>query len=166
MTLKIVPYEPAHASQVEQLVLAIQRDEFGLQITLQEQTDLQNVEKFFRQGQGNFWVAVQEDKVVGTIGLVDIGNQQFVLRKMFVDREFRGKEKGVGLRLLQTAIDWASERGFGEIILGTFEKTAAAQRFYEKNGFVKITEWELPRSFPRMAVDTVFYSRSIDPHRT
>jgi hypothetical protein len=39
---------------------------------------------------GNFWVALYEGKVVGNISLLDIGNQQVALRKMFVEKEFQG----------------------------------------------------------------------------
>jgi len=33
----------------------------------------------------------------------------------------------------------------------------AAHRFYERNGFVRMTAENLPPNFPRMPVDDVFY---------
>ena len=53
---------------------------------------------FFRRGAGDLWVAVAGDKVVGTIGLVDIGNGQGAIRKMFVDCAYRGREAAVAQR--------------------------------------------------------------------
>ncbi len=157
----VVPYAREHADQVNRLVLSIQQEEFGFPITLQDQPDLQDVERFFRAGQGNFWVSVADGSVIGTIGLVDIGNRQFALRKMFVHRDFRGAKYGVAARLLDTAVEWARQRGFRQILLGTTDKFHAAHRFYEKHGFVRVAADDLPSAFPRMAVDSIFYSREI-----
>jgi hypothetical protein len=33
----------------------------------------------------------------------------------------------------------------------------AAQKFYEKNGFIKITENQLPKNFIHNPIDRVFY---------
>ena len=46
-----------------------------------------------------------------------------------------------------------------EMVLGagTIMDEAAAQRFYEKNGFVEIDKNLLPKEFPIMAVDVKFY---------
>ncbi len=76
---------------------------------------------------------------------------------MFVAREFRGKDYGVGQALLTRLVHWARSRGITEVYLGTTEKLAAAQRFYEKNGFIQIPKNELPGEFPIMPVDVKFY---------
>ena len=102
-----------------------------------------------------------DDKIIGTISLLDIGNRKAALRKMFVDKNYRGKEFGVGQRLLNTLVDWSKRKGFTEIFLGTTEKFIAAQRFYEKNGFKEIEKRELPEAFPVMEVDIKFYRFSV-----
>jgi N-acetylglutamate synthase-like GNAT family acetyltransferase len=48
-------------------------------------------------------------------------------------------------------------KGVKEIYLGTTDKFRAAHRFYEKNGFNEIAEYNLPGNFPVMEVDTKFY---------
>jgi hypothetical protein len=50
-----------------------------------------------------------------------------------------------------------------ELYLGTTAKYLAAHRFYEKNGFREIARTALPESFPVMAVDTKFYTRTLAP---
>ena len=80
---------------------------------------------------------------------------------MFVGKHYRGKEFGVGQKLLNILIDWARQKGFTEIFLGTTEKFVRAQRFYEKNGFKEIEKHELPETFPVMEVDIKFYRFSI-----
>ena len=150
-------YTPIYQKDVVGLVLSIQQQEFNIPITLEDQPDLQNIEHFFQNGNGNFWVATIDNKVIGTISLVDIGNQQVALRKMFVQENYRGKAFGIGQALLNTVFEWSKEKRLTHIFLGTTEKYLAAHRFYEKNGFIEIAKVDLPKSFPVMQVDTKFY---------
>jgi N-acetylglutamate synthase-like GNAT family acetyltransferase len=159
--IQVVPFASHHVGEVGSLIVGIQRDEFQIAITLEDQPDLQNIPAFYQKGAGNFWVAESEGEVVGTVALLDIGNQQGALRKMFVHAGYRGREHGVSARLLDTLIEWSRARGVKEVYLGTTEKFLAAHRFYERNGFQQIADKELPPSFPKMALDTRFYRRAI-----
>jgi len=156
MTL-IRQYTPADAQAVVDVILPIQQSEFGISITLEAQPDLLDVPRFYQHDNGGFWVAESEGAVVGTIALLDIGNRQAALRKMFVSQSHRGAEHGVAKLLLATLIEWCRLRGINEIYLGTTGAFLAAHRFYEKNGFRELAQSELPRAFPVMAVDTKFY---------
>ena len=155
--IAVSPYTPADRDGIADLIVGIQRGEFGIAITYDQQPDLKDIPGFYQQGAGDFWVARDGGRVVGTIALKDIGNAQVALRKMFVDAAYRGREHGVAQRLLDTAIAWARKKGVREIILGTTVKFLAAHRFYEKNGFAKVGVETLPQAFPRMAVDEIFY---------
>jgi N-acetylglutamate synthase-like GNAT family acetyltransferase len=160
--LEIVDHTAALAPRVIELILAIQRDEFGFGISAADQPDLLDVATFYRHGAGGFWVALHAGEVVGTIALRDIGEQQGALRKMFVQAGYRGREHGVAPALLQHLLRAASAGGLREIYLGTTEKFLAAHRFYEKHGFAQVAIAELPAAFPRMSVDTRFYRRRLD----
>lgn len=155
--IQIVPFSPPHEEAVGALIVGIQRDEFQIPITLVDQPDLQKIPEFYQRGAGNFWVAVAEGEVVGTVALLDLGNHQGALRKMFVHANYRGAAHGVSARLLETLLEWARARGVKEVYLGTTEKFRAAHRFYERNGFQEVPDNQLPSSFPKMAVDTRFY---------
>ncbi len=159
--VSIEPYTDIHKNSVADLILNIQNGEFGIPITRQQQPDLNEIPKFYQRNNGNFWIAKIDDKVVGTIALLDIGNNKSALRKMFVAKDYRGKEFGIGQDLLNTLIAWARHKGMIEIFLGTTEKFIAAQRFYEKNGFVEIQKQNLPGEFPIMTVDVKFYKFSV-----
>jgi N-acetylglutamate synthase-like GNAT family acetyltransferase len=155
--IQILPFAPHHVKDVGSLIVSIQRDEFQIPITLEDQPDLQDIPGFYQQGAGNFWVALSENEVVGTVALVDLGNHQGALRKMFVHASYRGPKHGVSARLLDTLLEWSRARDVKEVYLGTTEKFLAAHRFYERNGFQQIAASELPPSFSKMAVDTRFY---------
>ncbi len=104
-----------------------------------------------------FWVALDGNRVVGTVGLSRINNRNAFLRHFFVAKEARGKEKGVSKALLDTALNAAKDRNFESIYLGTMEQFKAAQRFYLKNHFKCIPREYLPLEMPVSPVDTVFY---------
>ena len=157
MGYEIIPHHREFQDQVNSLIIGIQAGEFSIPITLEEQPDLFDVDKFYRHGHGDFWIAVDDGQVLGTIALRDIGNHQGALRKMFVSPTYRGKEHGVALALLNRLLDESRKRGFKEVFLGTTEKFKAAQRFYAKNGFEEIMPDELPPAFPRMVQDTKYY---------
>lgn len=158
---QIRPWTRADQQGVVALISGIQRGEFGLSITPQDQPDLMDIDGFYRPGIGEFWVAETgaeaDGTVVGCIALLDIGGGQAALRKMFVDAGWRGAGKGVAKALLATLLDHARASGVAEIFLGTTTRFLAAHRFYEKHGFARIDKADLPPAFPVMAVDSVFY---------
>ncbi|THU39703.1 GNAT family N-acetyltransferase [Niastella caeni] len=157
MEVRIEQYTDLYKQPVIDLIVNIQREEFRIPITPEEQPDLQQIPDFYQKDNGNFWLAVDNGSVAGTIALLDIGNGQGALRKMFVGKNYRGKEHGVGQLLLNTLLRWAQQKGYTKIYLGTTEKFLAAHRFYEKNNFAAVAIKDLPDSFPRMAVDVKFY---------
>jgi len=160
-SLTLRPYQAGDEQAIAALIVPIQREEFDIPITLEEQVDLADIDGFYTQGCGGFWVAVDDDKIVGTIGLLDITNNQAALRKMFVAKNHRGSDKGVAISLLNHLVEQANSRGVREIYLGTTSDFIAAHRFYEKNGFNQYSKTDLPARFPIMAVDSRFYRRTL-----
>lgn len=155
--IRIEIFTEAHKEEVIKLILGLQVAEFGIPITLEQQPDLKRVQEFYQTNKGNFWVAKIQDDIIGTIALLDIGYNKAALRKMFVNKNYRGQEYAVGQKLLNALIDWAEQKEIKEIFLGTTEKFIRAQRFYEKNGFKEVEKGELPETFPVMEVDIKFY---------
>lgn len=159
--IRIERFAPGDEQGILDLIVPIQREEFGIAISAEDQPDLMAIPSFYQTGTGDFWVARHQGQVVGTIGLKDIGNGDVALRKMFVAAPWRGREFGVATRLLECLIAATRERGVKTIYLGTTAKFLAAHRFYEKHGFDLIEQTQLPASFPVMVVDTRFYALSL-----
>ncbi|MBI5589122.1 MAG: GNAT family N-acetyltransferase [Deltaproteobacteria bacterium] len=101
--LEIVPFSEHHLSGVVDVILPIQQSEFSIPITLDAQSDLLDIPGFYQKDSSNFWVALHGSEVVGTIALLDIGNGQVALRKMFVKAKFRGSTRLVAHRLLRAS---------------------------------------------------------------
>ena len=155
---QIKTYEEKYKESLIGMILYIQQQEYQIPITREMQPDLEVIGEFYQQGNGNFWIGVQEEQVMGSVGLIDLGEGMGALRKMFVAENWRGRDIGLSAKLLQEVFAWAEKKGFQEIYLGTTEKFKAAHRFYEKNGFCQMAKEDLPPIFPVMAVDTRFYS--------
>lgn len=155
--VKICEYKDEFKNDIMKMISNIQQKEYNLPITANDQLDLANIKTFYQQDDGNFWVGVDNGLVIGTIAIKNIGNGNAMLRKMFVKKEYRGKDIGLSKKLLSLLIDWASEKNFSRIFLGTTPQFLAAHKFYEKNGFKEINKEDLPTNFPIMEVDKKFY---------
>lgn len=146
-----------YCDRIVDLILPIQQIEFNVPVTLENQPDLLDIETNYQKEGGNFWGALNDSELVGTIALISIGHHACALRKMFVKKEFRGKEYGIAQLLLEKLIDFCKKNDINDIYLGTVDVLKAAIRFYEKNGFTEIEMNKLPGYFPRMAADNKFY---------
>lgn len=141
------------------LILPIQQIEFNVDIDLAAQPDLLDIEKHYDATGGAFWGAKLNGELIGTIALIaQPEHHAGAIRKMFVKKEFRGKELGVAQVLLETLLNYCKDNNLNEVYLGTKDILQAACRFYERNGFKQVAMENLPDYFPRMAVDNVFYN--------
>jgi GNAT superfamily N-acetyltransferase len=158
--LRVCPFEPRWAEAVAELVLSIQRGEFGGDVTLADQPDLGRIPEFYQARRGGFWVGLDGERVVGSVGLIDFGGGG-ALRKMFVHADYRGPGTGLSQALLGALVSHAQAHGLDAVYLGTQERLHAARRFYARNGFRAVDPSALPGGFPRMAVDTCFYALAL-----
>ena len=161
----IRPFQEQDQKNVANLIIGIQRDEFGIDINLNDQPDLSDIRQFYQSRRGNFWCAVNSyDEIVGTIALIDIEDRIGVIRKMFVRKDFRGTGTMVAKDLLDVLENWAQKKRFTRLYLGTVDKLRAAQKFYRKNDYTLIDPSLLPPNFPRMAVDNLFFVKTLPVH--
>lgn len=158
--MQIVPFDNHDSDEVVELITTIQIAEFGVATSAEKQPDLRDIPNFYQQGAGNFWLAFVDGQLAGTIALKDVGDGICALRKMFVKKEFRGRERGIAAALMRTLLDWAGENGVREIYLGTVDVYHAAHRFYEKSGFTEVARQDVPDSVPLMDVDVKYYRYS------
>lgn len=162
MKLEIQPIGNSYSEQAIDLILTIQQKEFNIPITIEDQPDLLQIESFYVEAGGNFWGAFVNGELVGSIALVKFDERAGAIRKMFVKKEFRGKELNIAQELLEVLITFCHKNGIDDLYLGTITVLKAAQRFYERNHFVKIEKGNLPGKFPLMSADDIFYHLHID----
>lgn len=86
----------------------------------------------------NYWVAAGEnDEAVGGVGIGPFGNHAGIgeLQKLY--RAPAAKGQGIAKKLIQTALEFA-DKHYSQCYLETFESLTAANRLYEKFGFIKL----------------------------
>ena len=153
--LQIETYCEKYRDAVIALILTIQNREAKIGLTLREQPDLMQIRRDYQQSGGEFWVAVHDGAVIGTIGLMRKGSYGAVLKKFFVKKEFRSQK--IGLSLYRTLLAYAQKAGIRQIVLDTPSVAKVSHRFYEKAGFKKISKAELPFPYTYPDRDSMLY---------
>ena len=95
------------------------------------------------------WIARYDERIVGSIALVEASSELAQLRWFLVDPAVRGI--GLGRRLLDDSIQFARECGYGNLMLWTVSALEAAAHLYHAAGFER-TE-QIPRK--QWGVDVV-----------
>ena len=97
--------------------------------------DAVEVEKYYLQAGGEFWVIERAGKIVGTGGYypIDRGQNAVEIRKMYLLPEARGY--GLGRFLLSQLEQAAAQKGFEEVWVETATALKEAVSLYEKNGY-------------------------------
>ena len=139
--------------KVIKLILSVLEGEFN-HIGI-SRPDLYCIPTFYQKN-GNFWVAIENDKIIGTVGIFCNSSRQGFIMRMCVDSSYRGT--GVAQKLLSTLIDFAKQNHYKEIFLSTSANMIAAQKFYNKEGFEIVDT--LPREFTAIG-DSIFYKMTL-----
>ena len=153
--MRIETYSGKYDEGIVSLILNIQDNEAHIGLSLQEQPDLLDIHRSYQKTGGEFWIALAEDTVIGTIGLMVKEKHCAVLKKFFAKKEFRSKR--VGLALYQELLQFAGRTGVQTIVLDTPAVARASHRFYEKAGFHKISASELPIAYAYPDRDSILY---------
>lgn len=107
--------------------------------------DVLEVETFYQETGGEFWVVEQQGKLVGTAAYYPVqrGEKAVEIRKMYLSPAARGK--GLGKFLLQQLEQAIANRGFRTIWLETDSVFKEAIKLYESRGYQPITGVETQR---------------------
>jgi GNAT superfamily N-acetyltransferase len=82
---------------------------------------------------GEVLVAIAKDAVVGHLQLLDDGADTSEIKNMAVEATYRGR--GIGRRLVETAIDLARAKGHSTLAVATATADVGNLRFYQLAGF-------------------------------
>lgn len=107
------------------------------------------IERELNDENSTFFIAEANNYTVGYAKLrenstVDcLKNERAIeLQRIYILEKSKGK--GVGEKLMKICFDAARAKNYEKIWLSVWERNFAAQRFYEKFGFVKIGEHRFP----------------------
>ena len=96
--------------------------------------ELKHLPEVFSERKRNaFWVVEDAGEIVGCFGIESHGSDDTELRRMYLDKAYRGM--GIAQRMIEQAQAEARALGFKKMILSTAEIQKSAVKFYRKNGF-------------------------------
>jgi GNAT superfamily N-acetyltransferase len=125
---EILPFHPRHAAGFRDLVEKT-LVEFGFQVDPVLERDLDDPATAYDAA----WVVVAEGEVVGSVAMRRTAEREAELKRMYVRPAWR--RRGIGRRLLETALGWARAQRLRTVRLDTAERMMAARRLYETAGF-------------------------------
>lgn len=155
--ISIDPFQDKYTQDVIDLVLHFQNDGTRPPVSVDDQPDLLDITGEYIEKGGNFWIAARHGTLIGSIGIMPYTPEIAVLKKFFVYEDYQGEPYHIGQKLYQRLLTFAREKGFKTILLDTPYNTDRAHAFYEKAGFRKVTEDQLPIRFSHPYKDCDFF---------
>ena len=95
--------------------------------------DVSDIEKYYLNNSGWFEVVLDDNKIIGSVGVYHIDDNECELRKMYLLEGYQGK--GIGKKLMDDALNMARELGYKVMTLQTNSLLHKAIPLYEKSGF-------------------------------
>jgi putative acetyltransferase len=138
-------YQPSDYDQVAALWNRINRELapagmeelFEQYIATMIRGELVHLSEIFSEAKRNaFWVVDHQTDIVGCFGIESHSETDTELRRMYLDREFRGAD--IAERMLKFAEQHARSLGFRKMLLSTAQIQRAADRFYRRSGFRQV----------------------------
>ncbi len=100
-----------------------------------DKKDLLNPDKIVHNG-GQVFFALENQKVIGTVAMINSSENRFELAKMTVQEDFRGK--GIANLLMDECLKFAKENKANEIFLISNDSLTIARNLYDKYGFKEV----------------------------
>ncbi|WP_437831813.1 bifunctional helix-turn-helix transcriptional regulator/GNAT family N-acetyltransferase [Niallia taxi] len=125
-----------YTEEDKELIIEMQRAFYSENYGFNE-TFLEYLHHSFEGKIKKIWIAEDNEKFAGCVGLVEDNETTALLRWFIVDPSIRGK--GVGTKLVQTLLNYSKEQQYKRVYLWTVSSLPVARRLYAKFGF-KITE--------------------------
>lgn len=94
----------------------------------------------YKPGRERCWIAEMNGEIVGSVFVVESGDTVAKLRLLLVEPKARGL--GLGTRLVQECITFATRAGYKKLVLWTNSVLVEARRIYERAGFKPVEQEE------------------------
>lgn len=115
-----------------------------------------NIQDYYIEKGGNFWIAFDEDKIVGTIALEN-RNTIGILKRFYVDKDYQ--KLGIGSLLYNEFEAYVKAKtNIKTIYLACGKSLKDAHNFYTKNGWKQINKLDIDMQF---ANDDDFFKKDL-----
>ncbi len=122
--LYVRSYRSADLEQVHSLISSIFQLEYKDISPKKFLSDLNKIAEIYRGDREGFWVCEKDKKIIGTIAIKQDEEKVALLRRFFVNPNFRGE--GFGKMLLKQALEFAKTKNYEKVIfMGNFQMIEA-----------------------------------------
>jgi putative acetyltransferase len=147
--MQIRAFLPADATAVRELFIRVNRllapahlaEAFEGYIDRSLVEEIDRLADYYAGRNGGFWVAVDDDEIVGMFGLEAVGDHAMELRRMYVAPGAR--RRGIARKMLAFAEEECRRRNRRELQLSTSELQQDALALYRNEGYENVRE-EIP----------------------
>ena len=144
--IKIRPFDVGDAVHVRDLFARVNRllappqmkQAFENYIAASLEQEIDQIDGYYDGRQGGFWVAVDDEKIIGLFGLEPSSTDAMELRRMYVDPETR--RRGVARKMRGFAEDECRRRNRPRLDLSTSELQGDAVLLYRNSGYQLVRE--------------------------
>jgi GNAT superfamily N-acetyltransferase len=144
--VSIRPFRQEDASHVRELFVIVNRllspppmrEAFEAYIARSLTEEMDRVAAYYGERGGGFWVALQDEKIVGMFGLEPAATDAMELRRMYVDPSTR--RSGIARLMLQFAEAECRRLNMRKLELSTSELQPAALALYTHEGYRLLNE--------------------------
>ena len=124
-------YDDSRKEEVHDLVLGVLL-EHGFEYDQLKDADLSDIFGYYFASGGTFFVGVEDGRVVGTVGVRKLEGDLCEIRRIYLNKKFRGR--GDGKKLFLAALSFA-EKNCSGVLLKTDSTLTKAIDMYLKQGF-------------------------------
>ena len=152
--IKIIEYNEKYSKEVNDFVNWSMHNFIGRPFKQRE--DLINIKEHYIKNGGNFWIATDKDKIVGTIALEN-RNTIGILKRFYIDKDYQ--RLGIGTLLYNKFETYAKTKtNIKTLYLACGQSLKNAHKFYIKNGWKQINNLEIDMHF---ADDDDFFKKAL-----
>ena len=126
----------SQTDEVKDLVLSVLNEQ-GFEFDPNKDLDLDDIDRYYLQSGGVFYVALVDGKIIGTSAVRRIDDERCEIKRIYVRKKYRGR--GFGKDLFLKSLEFA-RRNYSAVVLKTDVKLTDAIGLYLKNGFSVVKE--------------------------
>lgn len=134
-------FTPEDQEAVFTLILSILETEFNDIPPEGYLLDVRDIPTHYDGERNQFFVCEYEGQIVGTIAVKEDDKKTALMRRLFVNPHFRGKQ--VGKRLLDAALTFCLEKKYKKILFAGNTRMNLARKLLLRNGFVETEHFQL-----------------------
>lgn len=101
--------------------------------------DIRAIDREYVARNGGFWLAVEDDLLIGSVALRELSNGIAELKRLQVHHAYQGR--GIGLALMRHVLGEARRRGFRAVRLDTTSQSTTALAMFRRFGFAEIDRY-------------------------